>query len=73
VDIVQKFGMLVDIPAPGLNVGLQIGDAIDDGHGSLGFGCFVVCSTSAAIRPTLLAGCKPAKAVTAGLVPAIHV
>jgi hypothetical protein len=23
----------MDIPAPGLNIGLQIGDAIDDGHG----------------------------------------
>jgi len=24
----------MDIPAPGLDIGLQIGDAIDDGHGS---------------------------------------
>jgi hypothetical protein len=29
-----------------LNVGLQIGDAVDDGHGMLGpLGCFVTCST----------------------------
>jgi hypothetical protein len=23
----------MDIAAPGLNIGLQIGDAVDDGHG----------------------------------------
>ena len=33
VDVVQQFGMFMDIPAPGLDVGLQIGDAVDDGHG----------------------------------------
>ena len=27
----------MDIPAPGLDIGLQIGDAIDDGHGSFRF------------------------------------
>jgi hypothetical protein len=52
--------MLMDIPAPGLNVGLQIGDAVDDGHGSLSFGCFVLCSMPAAIRPSLLPGCTAA-------------
>ena len=31
--LVEQFGMFVDIPAPGLDIGLQIGDAIDDGHG----------------------------------------
>jgi hypothetical protein len=31
--IVEQFGMLVDVPAPGLDIGLQISDAIDDGHG----------------------------------------
>jgi hypothetical protein len=31
--IVEQFGMFVDIPAPGLNIGLQIGDTVDDGHG----------------------------------------
>ncbi|MGC2774019.1 MAG: hypothetical protein WA418_00110, partial [Bradyrhizobium sp.] len=25
--------MRVDIPPPGLDIGLQIGDAVDDGHG----------------------------------------
>ena len=25
----------MDIAAPGLNIGLQIGDAVDDGHGFL--------------------------------------
>ena len=24
----------MDIAAPGLNIGLQIGDAVDDGHGT---------------------------------------
>jgi hypothetical protein len=33
VNVVQQLRMFMDIPAPGLNVGLQIGDAIDDGHG----------------------------------------
>ncbi len=33
VNVVQQFGMFMDIPAPGLNIGLEIGDAIDDGHG----------------------------------------
>jgi hypothetical protein len=35
--------MLMDVPAPGLDVGLQIGDAVDDGHGNLDcrFGCSV--------------------------------
>ncbi len=32
--VVQQFGMLMDIPAPGLDIGLQIGDAVDDGHGN---------------------------------------
>ena len=36
VHVVEQFGMLVDIPAPGLNVGLQVGDAVDDGHDSFG-------------------------------------
>src|SRR5439155_24802913 len=36
VDVIEQFGVLVDVPAPGLNVGLQVGDAVDDGHGSLG-------------------------------------
>jgi hypothetical protein len=33
VDFVQQFGIFMDIAAPGLNIGLQIGDAVDDGHG----------------------------------------
>jgi hypothetical protein len=32
VHVVQQFGVFVDIAAPGLNIGLQIGDAVDDGH-----------------------------------------
>jgi hypothetical protein len=26
--------MFMDVPAPGLDVGLQIGDAVDNGHGN---------------------------------------
>ena len=33
VNVVQQFRVFMDVPAPGLNIGLQIGDAIDDGHG----------------------------------------
>ena len=36
--VVQQFGVLMDIPAPGLNIGLQIGDAVNDGHGNSRFG-----------------------------------
>ena len=36
VDVVQQFGVFMDIPAPGLDIGLQIGDTVDDGHGILG-------------------------------------
>ena len=33
VHFVQQFGIFMDIAAPGLDIGLQIGDAVDDGHG----------------------------------------
>ncbi|MHC2879119.1 hypothetical protein ACVI53_001989 [Bradyrhizobium barranii subsp. barranii] len=33
VDVVQQLRMLVDVPAPGLNIGLEVGDAVHDGHG----------------------------------------
>ena len=45
----------MDVPAPGLDVGLQIGDAIDDGHEESRFGVEEVqlCVYHAvAIRPT---------------------
>ena len=35
--LVSEFGMLMDIAAPGLDFGLQVGRAVDDGHGKLGF------------------------------------
>ena len=31
--VVQQFRMFMDIAAPGLDIGVQIGDAVDDGHG----------------------------------------
>ena len=43
--VVQQFGVLMDIAAPGLDIGLQISDAVDDGHvefsveGSWRFAC----------------------------------
>jgi hypothetical protein len=30
--VIQQFGVLMDIPAPSLDIGLQISDAVDDGH-----------------------------------------
>ena len=33
VHVIKQFRMLMDVPAPGLNIGLQIGDAVHDGHG----------------------------------------
>src|ERR1700682_107403 len=45
--VVQQFGMLMDIPAPSLNIGLQIGDAVDYGHRNSRswFECFALSST----------------------------
>ena len=37
VHVVEQFGMFMDIAAPGLDIGLQIGDAVDDGHGKSRF------------------------------------
>ena len=34
VHVVEQFGVFMDIAAPGLDIGLQIGDAVDDGHGN---------------------------------------
>jgi hypothetical protein len=69
----------MDIPAPGLNIRLQIGDTIDDGHENLSFsfGTFALCSMQEAVHPTAsrshpVAGMAP-NAVVAGLVPVIHV
>ena len=36
MDLVEQFGIFMDIAAPGLNIGLQIGDAVHDGHGNSG-------------------------------------
>ena len=41
--VVQQLRMGMDILAPGLDIGLQIGDAIDDGHGNSRFGIEVRC------------------------------
>ena len=30
--VVQQLRVFMDIPAPGLNIGLKVGDTIDDGH-----------------------------------------
>ena len=32
MDFIEQLGIFMDIAAPGLNIGLQIGDAVDDGH-----------------------------------------
>ena len=41
--VIQQFRMLMDIPAPGLNIGLQVGDTVDDGHGNISIGGSVLC------------------------------
>ena len=52
----------MDIPAPGLDVGLQIGDAVDDGHGNFsvtGLSVFPLSSTrprSAQLSSALYSG-----------------
>src|SRR5436190_238280 len=33
VHIVEQFRVFMNIPSPGLDIGLQLGDAVDDGHG----------------------------------------
>jgi hypothetical protein len=42
---------LMDIPAPGLDIGLQIGDAVDDGHGKSRSGLSVLSSLARARDP----------------------
>ena len=73
VNVVQKFGMLMDIPAPGLNVGLQIGDAVDDGH-EFRSGLVVLSSVAcpprsaqpSAAQPPSTDGASPPKTGTPG-------
>jgi hypothetical protein len=36
VNVIEQLRLLMDVAAPSLDVGLQIGDAVDDGHGKLG-------------------------------------
>jgi hypothetical protein len=49
--------MFMDVAAPGLNFGLQVGRAVDDGHGKLGFKCSInaLSSTPVALGPIALA------------------
>ena len=76
VHVVEQFRVFMNIPAPGLDVGLKLGDAVDDGHGDnrlsgLNASAPVACkgrSTQRSLPETL-----PIPAVMAGLVPAIHV
>jgi hypothetical protein len=42
--------MLVDIPAPSLDIGLQIGDAVDDRHGNSRLRVLSVSSSLARTR-----------------------
>jgi hypothetical protein len=41
--VVQQLGMGMNILAPGLDIRLQIGDAINDGHGNSRFGFEALC------------------------------
>ena len=53
VNVVEQFRMFMDIPAPGLDVGLKLGDAVDDGHGGQAFRVerFSPCSMQRAVHP----------------------
>ena len=70
--VVQQFGMLMDIPAPGLDIGLQIGDAVDDGHGSSRVWARLCHYYLARGVPPAHHAC-PGDQLMPGLVPAIHV
>jgi hypothetical protein len=62
--------MLMDVPPPGLDIGLQIGDTVHDGHGKsrlLIFLSLALSSTQNVFHPT---GPKTTKA---GLVVALRV
>jgi len=61
VHLIEQFWMLMDIAAPGLDIGLQIGDAVDDGHGDdrfSGFERFCFCSMQGAVHPHTLPQCS---------------
>src|SRR5580704_399166 len=70
VHLVEQLGMLMDIAAPGLNVGLQVGDAVDDGHEnsrSLRLECFAMSTMQNAIHPTLPRRCTAVRGEAMGL------
>ena len=69
VHVVHQFGMGMDIPAPGLNIRLQIGDAIDDGHEQISVRVDAFSCLARGRDPPN----TPVSTVMAGLVPAIHV
>jgi hypothetical protein len=54
MDVIEQFRVRMNIAAPGLDIGLQIGDAIDDRHGYLGvcFWLIRLSSTQNAFHPT---------------------
>ena len=58
VHVVEQFRVFMNIPAPGLDVGLQFGDAVDDGHGDdrpSGLNASAPCSMQGAVHPTAVA------------------
>ena len=55
VDVIEQFRVFMDIAAPGLNIGLKIGDAVDDGHANSrpqGWNARPLSSMQAAVHPT---------------------
>ncbi len=52
VHFIHQFGIFMDIAAPGLNIGLQIGDAVNDGHRVFSLGWNTLASVACKRRTT---------------------
>ena len=63
----------MNLPAPSGDIGVQIGDAVDDGHGGFVWLNIEPLLAPKRPRPNSQNGVTAPKTVMAGLVPAIHV
>ncbi|MGY4290917.1 hypothetical protein ACVWXO_010183 [Bradyrhizobium sp. LM2.7] len=58
VNVIQELGVLMDVPPPGLDIGLKVGDAVHDGHGwvSSFVGNTELSTMQAPVHPTAAEG-----------------